>query len=100
VSCYDRLERAERAAAAGADYVAFGAFFSSATKPAARRATPALLSAAAPLALRRVAIGGITADNARPLLDAGADFLAVISDVFDAPDIAAAVRRYCPLFQD
>jgi thiamine-phosphate pyrophosphorylase len=47
-----------------------------------------------------VAIGGITADNARPLLEAGADFLAVISDVFDAPDIAAAVRRYAPLFQD
>ena len=100
VSCYDQLARAERAAAAGADYVAFGAFFPSATKPAARRATPTLLRAAAALAPRRVAIGGITADNARPLLEAGADFLAVISDVFDAPDIAAAVRRYAPLFQD
>lgn len=100
VSCYDQLSRAVQAADAGADYVAFGAFYPSATKPAARRATPALLAAAAPLALSRVAIGGITADNARPLLDAGADLLAVISDVFDAPDIAAAVRRYAPLFQD
>jgi thiamine-phosphate pyrophosphorylase len=100
VSCYDDLQRAERGAAAGADYLAFGAFFPSATKPQARRAGLDLLAAAARFGLPRVAIGGITADNARPLIDAGADLLAVISDVFDAPDIAAAVVRYAPLFQD
>jgi thiamine-phosphate pyrophosphorylase len=100
VSCYDDLGRAERGAAAGADYLAFGAFHPSATKPGARRAAPALLQQAARFGLPRVAIGGITADNARPLLEAGADLLAVISDVFDAPDVAAAVRRYAPLFQD
>lgn len=99
-SCYDDIARAERAAAAGASYLAFGAFFPSPTKPQARRAHPDLLRAAARFGLPRVAIGGVTADNARPLIDAGADLLAVISDVFEAPDIAAAVRRYASLFQD
>jgi thiamine-phosphate pyrophosphorylase len=100
VSCYDELGRAARAAANGADYIAFGAFYPSSTKPDARRASPQLLRDSAGIGLSRVAIGGINADNARPLIDAGADLLAVISDVFDAPDIAAAVRRYAPLFQD
>ena len=100
VSCYDALARAEQAATAGADYLAFGAFYPSATKPDARHVAPALLTQAARFGLPRVAIGGITADNAAPLLAAGADLLAVISDVFDAPDPAAAVRRYAPLFQD
>ena len=99
-SCYDDLARARAAAEAGASYLAFGAFFPSSTKPNARRADLALLREAASFGLPRVAIGGITADNARPLLAAGADLLAVVSDVFDAPDIAAAVRRYAPLFQD
>ena len=76
------------------DYIAFGAFFPSPTKPNARRATPDLLRDAASLGLPRVAIGGITPDNARPLVDAGADLLAVISGVFDAADPAAAVRAY------
>ena len=99
-SCYDDIARAERAAADGASYLAFGAFFPSPTKPHARRARPGLLHDAARFGLPTVAIGGVRADNARPLIDAGADLLAVISDVFDAPDIAAAVRRYAPLFQD
>ena len=99
-SCYDDLDRARAAAQAGASYLAFGAFFPSATKPNARRASLPLLHDAASFGLPRVAIGGITPDNAGPLLAAGADFLAVVSDVFDAPDIAAAVRRYAPLFQD
>lgn len=99
-SCYDDLERAHRAVRDGASYLAFGAFFASSTKPNARRANASLLRDSASLGLPRVAIGGITADNARPLLEAGADLLAVVSDVFDAPDIAAAVRRYAPLFQD
>ncbi len=98
VSCYDDLGRARAAAAAGADYVAFGAFCPSATKPGARRATPSLLRESGPLGLARVAIGGITPDNGRMLVDAGADLLAVIGGVFDAPDPAAAARAYHALF--
>lgn len=93
-SCYDDLGLARRAVAAGASYVAFGAFFPTATKATTRRATPDLLRAAATLEVVRVAIGGITPANARPLVDAGADLLAVVGGVFDAPDPAAAVRAY------
>ena len=99
-SCYDDPGRAERAARDGADYLAFGAFHPSTTKPHARRASPQLLQEAARFGLPRVAIGGITADNARPLIEAGADLLAVVSAVFDAPDIEAAARRFAQLFQD
>ena len=98
VSCYDSLARARAGAAAGADYLAFGAFYPTATKPNARRATPELLRAAQDFGLPRVAIGGITPDNARPLLDAGADFLAVVSGVFGEPDPEAAAHRYATLF--
>lgn len=98
VSCYDSLARAREATAAGADYLAFGAFFPTATKPNARRAAPGLLREAQELGLPRVAIGGITTDNARPLLDAGADFLAVVSGVFGERDIKAAARGYAALF--
>lgn len=98
VSCYDDLGRAESAAIAGADYIAFGAFFPSPTKPHARRASPALLQSAAPLGLPRVAIGGVTPDNAPPLIAAGADLVAVISGVFDAPDPVAAARAYRACF--
>lgn len=99
-SCYDDPARAERATEAGASYLAFGAFHPSMTKPNARRAAPQLLRDAARFGLPRVAIGGITADNARPLIDAGADLVAVVSAVFDAPDIEAAARRFALLFQD
>jgi thiamine-phosphate pyrophosphorylase len=98
VSCYDDLSRAGTAAAAGAGYIAFGAFFPSTTKPNARHATPRLLHASAGLGLPRVAIGGITPDNARGLVEAGADLLAVIGGVFDAPDPAAAARTLRSLF--
>ena len=98
VSCYDDLHRAEAAAAAGADYIAFGAFFPSITKPNARRATLDLLRAAATLDIPRVAIGGITPDNARPLVDAGADLIAIVGGVFDAPDPVAAARACRSLF--
>lgn len=94
VSCYDDLARARAAAAAGASYVAFGAFFPSRTKPNARRATASLLRDSASLGLPRVAIGGITPDNARDVIAAGADLVAVISGVFDAPDPAAAAAAY------
>ena len=94
VSCYDDIERARTLAAQGADYIAFGAFFPSPTKPNARRASPELLRGSADLGLPRVAIGGITPDNARPLVDAGADLIAVISGVYDAADPVAAVHAY------
>ena len=93
-SCYDSLELARRAVAAGAGYVAFGAFFPTATKATTRRAAPELLRQAASLGVPRVAIGGITPDNAGPLVAAGADLVAVIGGVFDAPDPVAAVRAY------
>jgi thiamine-phosphate pyrophosphorylase len=98
VSCYDSLERARHFAAAGADYLAFGAFFPSPTKPHARGAAPHLLREAKPLGLPLVAIGGITHDNARLLIDAGADAVAVISALFGAGDVRAAAQRFGALF--
>ena len=99
VSCYDRLDLALEAARAGADYVAFGAFFPSPTKPTETRASIALLrKARTALNVPIVAIGGITPDNAPLLLDVGADALAVVSGVFGQPDIQAAARRYANLF--
>lgn len=100
VSCYDDLARARAAAAAGASYIAFGAFFPSTTKPNARRATPDLLRDSAAFGLPRVAIGGITPDNARDVIAAGADLVAVISGVFDAPDPVAASAAYRRCFDD
>jgi len=97
VSCYDTLTRAREAAARGADYVAFGSFFASATKPGARRAPIALLRDASPLALPTVAIGGITAANAESLAAAGADALAVIADVFDRAGAADVTRAAAAL---
>lgn len=98
VSCYDSLERARQFAAAGANYLAFGAFFPSPTKPGASRATPDLLRDARPLGLPLVAIGGITPDNARGLIEAGADAIAVISGVFGATDPRVAAGLYAKLF--
>lgn len=99
-SCYQSLDLARAAQAAGADYVAFGSFFASPTKPAAGRADAALLHAATQaLAIPIVAIGGITPTNAPALLDAGADSLAVLSALFDAPDIRAAAHDLNQLFE-
>jgi thiamine-phosphate pyrophosphorylase len=98
VSCYDSIDRARAAVAAGATYVAFGAFHATATKPAARRADRSILHDARGLGVPRVAIGGITPDNARPLIDAGADFVAVIAGLFDSADIGATARRYVAAF--
>jgi thiamine-phosphate pyrophosphorylase len=99
-SCYQSLELAQAAQAAGADYVAFGSFFPSPTKPAAARADLALLhQAAQALRVPIVAIGGITLGNAPSLLDAGADSLAVLSALFDAADIRAAARDLNQLFE-
>lgn len=99
VSCYDSLDRARALADAGADYLAFGAFFASPTKPNARTAAPDLLCEAKALGKPLVAIGGITAANATPLIEAGADFLAVISAVFGAADVRSAARGFAALFE-
>ncbi|HMM58446.1 MAG TPA: thiamine phosphate synthase [Rudaea sp.] len=98
VSCYDSLQRAREAAAAGADYLAFGAFFASPTKPNARHATLGLLREARAFDKPLVAIGGITPDNAQSLIEAGTDFIAAISGVFAATDVESAARRYATLF--
>ncbi|WP_421620974.1 thiamine phosphate synthase [Alkalilimnicola ehrlichii] len=99
VSSYNDPERALHLQAEGADYVAFGAFFPSPTKPGAVRATPEMLRRIRPrLRVPVVAIGGITARNAAPVVAAGADALAVITDVFSAPDVEAAARAYASLF--
>jgi thiamine-phosphate pyrophosphorylase len=100
VSCYDDLGRARDAVSAGADYLAFGSFFPSATKPGTVRATPDVLRAARTAwALPIVAIGGIDARNAAALIEAGADAVAVVSAVFDAPDVRAAARGIAGLFR-
>jgi thiamine-phosphate pyrophosphorylase len=98
VSCYDSPERARRLAAEGADYLAFGAFFPSPTKPGARKATAALLRDAKPLGVPLVAIGGLTPENGAALIEAGANYLAVISAVFGAEDVRAAARSFAALF--
>jgi len=98
-SCYDSLTRAEAAVAAGADYVAFGSFYPSLVKPNAVRASPSLIvDAKSRWSVPVVVIGGITAANALPLLKAGADAIAVVTALFDAPDIAAASRELVALF--
>ena len=100
VSCYNEMDRARKAVAQGADYVAFGSFFSSSIKPQALRADMELLhSAASEIALPVVAIGGITEDNAAGLIAAGADAVAVVSALFDAFDVEAQARRFARLFQ-
>lgn len=99
VSCYNELTRAQQAQTAGADYVAFGSFFASRTKPLAVRADIELLRAArAQLHVPIVAIGGITPENGEPLVAAGADALAVIDGVLAAEDPLVAAQRYVRLF--
>lgn len=97
VSCYDDLAKAKAAVRAGADYVAFGSVFASATKPQAVRAPLSLFQN--DLGVPLCAIGGITLENAPALIAAGASLLAVISDLFDAPDIGERASRYRRLFR-
>lgn len=99
ISCYNNLGLAIQAEAEGADYVAFGSFFPSVTKPGAVAAPLSLLGEAKTrLSIPLVAIGGITIDNAASLVTAGADAIAVISGLFDAPDIQLAAQQYSQLF--
>jgi thiamine-phosphate pyrophosphorylase len=100
VSCYNQLWRARDAVAQGADYVAFGSFFPSPNKPGAVTASRDLLRAAKRFSRPIVAIGGITPDNAAALIEAGADAVAVVSAVFDSPDVERAARRIAGLFAE
>lgn len=100
-SCYADMAAARSAAGAGADYVAFGAVYPSPTKPKAAVAPMTLFAqAASALSASTCAIGGITLANAPPLIAAGADLLAVITDLFGAPDIAARAAAYQRLFEE
>ena len=96
-SCYADIHKARAAVRAGADYLAFGSVYPSSTKPGAVRAPLELF--AHDLGVPRCAIGGITVQYAPALVRAGADLLAVISDLFDAPDIAARASQYRSLFR-
>jgi thiamine-phosphate pyrophosphorylase len=99
VSCYNSVDRADAAQRDGADYVAFGSMFSSATKPGATRAeVETIISARVRIHLPIVAIGGITPQNGASLLDAGVDLLAVVSGVFACDDPADSARQYARLF--
>lgn len=90
VTCHASRHLAMEAGEAGADYVAFGAFFPSGTKDTEHRAEPELLSWwQALFELPCVAIGGITPENCRPLVEAGADFLAVSGAVWNGDEVAA-----------
>jgi thiamine-phosphate pyrophosphorylase len=101
VSCYNDLQRAEVAVSSGADYIAFGAMSPSKSKTNTTIATPATLQ----MAKQRynmpvVAIGGITQENCLPILQAGADLLAVISSVYLADDPASVVKHFNQLISE
>jgi thiamine-phosphate pyrophosphorylase len=97
-SCYNDLSRAKAAAKAGADYLAFGAMFASKSKPNTRPAPLSILAEAKQLGLPIVAIGGITLNNASDVITAGADMVAVISDLFNTMDITTRTAAYQDLF--
>jgi thiamine-phosphate pyrophosphorylase len=94
-TCHDSRHLAMEAGEAGADYVAFGAFYPTTTKPSDYRPAPSILTWwSTVFEIPCVAIGGIAPDNARPLVEAGADFLAVCQAVWGKEDPAAAVRAF------
>ena len=101
VSCYNEIDRAIAAERAGADYVAFGRFFSSVTKPGAIKASLALVAEAkrqvrSPI----VAIGGITQEHTPTLIAGGVDAVAVVSALFSTPDVRGAARQFAQLFPE
>ena len=99
VSCYNQMESAIEAEQQGADYVAFGTFFISATKPGAVIASTELLrEARQKLSIPMVAIGGITPDNVAELIAQGADAVAVLTGLFGAPDIQSTAEKFSRLF--
>lgn len=101
VSCYNRFDLAQEAAHKGADYIAFGSFFPSRTKPNAVKADIELLKRAhQELDIPVAAIGGISIENGLSLIEAGADMLAVVESVIGQTDIKAAARQFSALFND
>jgi thiamine-phosphate pyrophosphorylase len=97
-TCHDSRHLAMEAGEAGADYVAFGAFYPTTTKPSDYRPEPSILTWWSTLfEIPCVAIGGITPDNAKPLVDAGADFIAVCQAVWGKDDPAAAAAAFGPV---
>lgn len=98
VSCYGDIEAAKKAAKEGADYVAFGSFFSSKTKPNAKKADIGVLKEAKKLGVPVCAIGGIEAANADTLINAGADMLAVISALWSG-DVERNALDFCGAFR-
>jgi thiamine-phosphate pyrophosphorylase len=99
ISCYNNLERAIKAQKAGADYIAFGSFYLSQTKPDAKRAKIDIITEAkSELNLPIVAIGGITPENGKILVNAGADFLAVISGLYAPSNTINVTKAYLNLF--
>lgn len=101
ISCYNDFDLALQAQQQGADYIAFGSFFDSPTKPLAIRADSSLLQRAKQeLNIPVVAIGGITPDNGKLLIEAGADMLAVISALFAQADVEQASRSFAQLFSE
>ena len=101
ISCYNDFDLALQAQRQGADYIAFGSFFASPTKPLAVRADKSLLQRAKQeLEIPVVAIGGITTDNGKPLIEAGADMLAVITALFAQADVEQASYSFVQLFSE
>lgn len=95
ISCYNHFELAQEAAVQGADYIAFGRFFPSRTKPHAAQVDPSLLQRAKrELNVPVAAIGGITLDNAHSLIEAGADMLAVVDGLFGQADVETAAHHF------
>jgi len=100
VSCYNQFTLAQKAEKNGADYVAFGRFFSSSTKPLAVQASiDLLIQAKQSLTIPIVAIGGITVENAQSLVESGADCLAVIQGLFRQADVKSAAQGFSKLFE-
>ena len=99
-SCYNDLDRAQQATKSGADYIAFGAFFPSPTNPDAAHATPDIIQTAKQrFKLPIVAIGGITPENGRSLIEAGADMLAVISGLYASETPFNTTTKYINIFK-
>ena len=100
ISCYNNLNRAISAEKNGADYVAFGSFFPSTNKPDAVEASiELLLQSKTRLAIPIVAIGGITPENGKQLVDAHADLLAVINGLYSATNTSQATKDFNNLFK-
>jgi thiamine-phosphate pyrophosphorylase len=98
-SCYRSVDVAREAKRLGADYVAFGSFFASPTKPSAVRSPLSIIAEAKQaVGLPVVAIGGITLDNTPELITAGVDAIAVITALFGAPSVRSAAERFSALF--